>query len=152
MFTLCHLARIRNVNIKLEPEVPMSLNFLPDLMETPIYSAQEQALGNVRDLLFAKWNAGDLPVEVGMHESVEFVENPCQIEGPAGFVRIRLYADLEVAYGRYVGTFTPEQVAVLDGRSEEEVEMPDIANAWEELEEGVPDPEAEAYITVVMQY
>lgn len=146
------MARIKNVSIKIEAETPISLDVTSDLMETPLYGKSGGGLGTVRDLLFARWNEGELPSEPGTHERVEFTQNPVQVFSHGGYVKASVFATIEVAHSRYVGAFTPAQAAVIEGTSEEEVEMPDIPNAWEEVPEGAPDPDTQAVFTSVMQY
>lgn len=152
MTALCHMARIKNVSIKIEAETPISLDVTGDLMETPLYDKSGGGLGTVRDLLFAQWNEGDLPVDPGTHERVAFAQNPVQVFSHGGYVKANVFATIEVAHSRYLGEFTAAQAAVIEGSSEEEVEMPDIPNAWEELPEGAPEPETQAVFTSVMQY
>jgi hypothetical protein len=152
MTALCHMARIKNVSIKIEAETPISLDVTGDLMETQIFGKGGGGLGSVRDLLFAKWNEGEMPTAPGTHERVEFVANPVQVYSLGGYTPASVFATMEVAESRYVGEFSEAQAAVIEGRSEDEVEMPDIPNAWEELAEGEAAPETEAVFTSVMQY
>lgn len=151
MTALCHMARIKNVSIKIEAASPISLDVTGDLMETQLYGKGGGGLGTIRDLLFAKWNEGELPSDPGVHERVEFVSNPVQVFH-GGYVQADVFATIEVAHSRYVGEFSAAQAAVIEGSSEEEVEMPDIPNAWEEVPADAPDPDTQAVFTSVMQY
>jgi hypothetical protein len=146
------MARIRNVSIKIDAEAPISLNVTQDLMQTQLYNLNGGGLGTVRDLLFAKWNDGELPVQPGTYERVDFIGSSVRVYSLGAYVTAKVLATIEVGETRYLGSFTEQQVAVLDGSSEIEVEMPDIPNAWEEIAEDAPDPKVQAEFTSVMQY
>jgi hypothetical protein len=146
------MAEIRNVSIKIEAAQSISIDLTGDLMETKLYSPGGTSLGTVRDLLFARWNEGALPSDAGTHERLEFIANPIYVASHGDFMKANIFATVEVAQRRYVGAFTPEQVAVLEGVAGAETEMPNIPRDWREIAAPEEDPDTQAVFTSVLQY
>ncbi len=146
------MAEIRQVSIKIEASRSVSLDLSGDMMETRLYSAGGGSLGTVKELFLARWNEGGFPSDAGVHEGLEIVANPVCVLSRGETVRANVYATLEVVQRRFVGTFSPEQAAVLEGRSEEEVAMPDIRLEWQEISASDLAPETQAVFTSVARY
>lgn len=133
MTALCEMAVIDEVRIHIKASHTISLNLASDLMEIQIFTGTGGFLGKIRDLLFAKWNEGDLPTAPGLHENLVFVPNPVKIWHSGRMVDADVFAHLTVGQLRYAGEV-----------EDPEAELPDLAAAWRKL---APDEAFEAEIT-----
>lgn len=143
MTALCEMATVEGVRIHIKATETFSLNPEADLMEIQLFSKSGVLLGKIKELLFAKWNDGELPIEPGTHESVAFAPNPVKFTYSTRWIECDVFAHITVGKLRYSGELNDEQVAMLTGEGPE-VEMPDIETDWRKLE---ADEEVDADVT-----
>jgi hypothetical protein len=132
MTALCEMATVDQVRIHIKATSAFSVNPQDELMEIQLYSAKGGSLGKIRDLLFAQWNEGQLPMDAGQHDGVGFVENPVKFFYGGQWVECDVFAHLTVGKLRFAGELTDAQVKMLTGEGPE-VEMPDIEEEWRKL-------------------
>ncbi|WP_155121431.1 hypothetical protein [Bryobacter aggregatus] len=140
MTALCEMAVVKDVRIQIKATETISLNLTADLMQIQLFSRSGGLLGTIRELLFAKWNEGELPIEEGQHNDVVFAPNPVQIWYSGRLITSEVYAHMTVGVVRYFGELNDAQAAMIrdDGP---EVEMPQMED-WRELQpEDVVAPE-----------
>ena len=133
MTALCEMAVVEQVRIQIKAAETISLNLTADLMETQIFTRSGGLLGKIRDLVFAKWNEGELPTAPGLHENQVFVPNPVKIWHSGRMVDADVLANLTVAILRYVGEVESPNV-----------DPPDFASGWRML---APDEPFDAEVT-----
>jgi hypothetical protein len=141
MTALCELATVDNVQISIQSDQTFSLNLETDLMELPLYSLNASPLGSIKELLFDKWHAGELPKDPGEYAGISFVENPVMIQIPTGWLQCNITATLKIGQNRFLGELSSDQLAMMTGTGPE-VEMPDIEEEWKKLDPEDPiDPD-----------
>jgi hypothetical protein len=127
MIAICEMATVKEVRFQLKAAETISLNVTGDLTQTSIFSKTGGFLGKIGELFFRRWNEGELPVEPGEHEGVEFVKNPIKIWYNGKLIDAEAHAHVSVGRARFAGE-------VPEGHDPET--MPEFDESWRELSDG----------------
>lgn len=133
MKALCEMATVEQVRINIKATESFSLNPEADLMEIQLFSPKGTLLGKIKELVFDKWNDGELPVEPGQHDNTPFVQNPVKFNYDDRWIDCDVFAHINIALERYFGDLTDAQVAMLTGTGPD-VDMPEIEDGWRKLD------------------
>jgi len=100
---LCDL-RSMTFSLRLSVSAPMPFEISRDEKDWIVRDAAGTVLGKPFDLVAKKWYAGDLPIDVGEHENVDFVgQQPHMDNGHGLTVPVSLTADLTVKRRLFFG-------------------------------------------------
>lgn len=76
-----------------------------------LYDQEGNKLGTVMDLLSIKWNKGELPMEAGQHDDVEFLDVPVQKKYNGEFCSLKVKVRLWVERNFYFGWWRLEEIS-----------------------------------------
>ena len=133
MTALCEMATVDEVRIHIKAAQTISLNVSSDLMEMQLFSSSGGLIGKIKDILFAKWNEGALPIQAGQHDNTVFVANPVKIYYAASLIDCEVFAHLRIGVERYYGELSDAQAAMLKGEGPQ-VNLPSIEEGWRKVE------------------
>jgi len=148
--SICEVAVIERIQISVASKTTLSFGVGWDPLNLPLWNLKGDQLGIVRDLLYAKWNASELPTAPGAHENIVFVENPVHIYDMGSAVEVEVFAHLDVGSLRYFGELNDAQIALLSGTGPV-VTMPEIEATWRMLT-AEESPAAQFALSAVTTY
>lgn len=135
MVVLCEMAKIEGIRVKVNAADAVEVTPMMDMLSVEVQTLEGQSLGKISQLLYAKWNEGELPTTPGRHDGLVFTPGKVKFFIAGRWVEGELLASLDVTKARYVGELTEAQVAMLKGENAD-ADPPDFSQGWRELAEG----------------
>jgi hypothetical protein len=107
--------RATRIGFSISCSAPVPFTMPYHFLDLSVFDDQDQLLGTIYELATAKWDDGELPVDPGPHEGIEFLPNMVtKVENGHGMlVPVNLTVSLLVSRQKYIGHVPVENLSGL---------------------------------------
>jgi hypothetical protein len=139
---LCEFRHLKSFSLKLSGigrvKIPAG-----DPRDLDIYDGANRHLGKVADLLDKRWNDGDLPIESGTFEDLDFIGQPTKIMYQDEFFEVKITATITTKRNWYFGNLPLAKISgfkdeiegglVTKGFTTAVMDIVEIQESWQRL-------------------